>query len=73
MSIMFGDFCLDAHSIVSVKFLFSVVTISFSRQGSESHGKTVFARQRMSMLYSVSVGTDGDCVCIVVCGLLSRS
>lgn len=59
--------------LLTVKFLFSVVTISFSRQGPESHGETVFARQRMPMLYSVSVGTDRDCVCIVVCGLLSRS
>lgn len=70
---MFGDLCLDAHTVVSVKFLFSVVTVNFSRQGSESHGKAVFARQRMSMLYSVSVGTDRDCVCIVVRGLLSRT
>lgn len=38
---MFGDFYLDAHTIVSVNFLFNVVTINFSRQGSESHGKTI--------------------------------
>lgn len=52
MSIMFGDFYLDAHTIVSVKFLFSVVTVNFSRQGSESHGKTVWP--------------DKECLCFIL-------
>lgn len=40
-------------TIVAVKFLLNVVTSNFSRQGSESQGRTTFARQTMSHFFSV--------------------